>query len=284
MNIRNAISVIVMASAAAMASAAPWGRLSNPDEWNSAAKGICITNIVCEAGGLRVYFTSDVPPPYRVGIHAPREVGFGTRAQPIAYVDTTELHAFVPCNLYDAAVFVQVYKCDRYTTPSWTRKRTEREWKVYVDSLQVRPIRTVTDQSWYGNPPEASIEGMDPTCLSLVGDHTWGGFVMTDATSLSADIQLVKPGVTNVLHVTASGRDPAVGTGFRVLVFDDTATCQASVAYSAKPNMSQEVLIKRGWKSLSSNGSWKIASDWEGAPVMVPCTNATPYVIYGEGL
>ena len=95
MNIRNAISVIVMASAAAMVSAAPWGRLSKPDEWSSAAKGICITNIVCEAGGLRVYFTSDVPPPYRVGIHAPREAGFGTRAQPIAYVDTTELHAFV---------------------------------------------------------------------------------------------------------------------------------------------------------------------------------------------
>lgn len=51
------------------------------------------------------------------------------------------------------------------------------------------------------------------------------------------------------------------------------------IAHSTN-NMSQAVLIRGGWKSLPSNGSWPKSADWFGEPIMVPCTNVVPYVIY----
>ena len=45
-------------------------------------------------------------------------------------------------------------------------------------------------------------------------------------------------------------------------------------------NISQAVLIRGGWKSLPTNGSWPKSADWYGEPIMVPCTNLVPYVIY----
>ena len=98
----------------------------------------------------------------------------------------------------------------------------------------------------------------------------------------------------NAKHVgfKAEGRDPNVGTGFRLLMIEtkdpdtgeDAMACWAQAAYSAKTNMSQAVLIKKGVLCLSAHDGWKYTVDWEGVPTMVSCTNAVPDKVYPKGL
>ena len=250
--------------------------------------GICITNIVYQSDGIVVDFETDVPPPYRVGIHRPQELGYSmSRAFPVAYVDTNDKHVFVPFKIYDATVFVQVYDpTDKRIVPPWTRKMTDAEWANYVSRVRRHPIKTILDPDKYDTVVDNNLMGLDHTVMRLVGHNLWNGFVMTNATEMTMKIDMLVG--TNCVEYTyqATGRDQKVGKGFRISLQDNMIPpdISAESAYSAIPNMSQEVLIKRGWVSLSSNGKWKIATDWEGYPVMVPCTNAIPYRIYGEGL
>ena len=260
--------------------------------------GICITNITCTSGGLAVDWVTDLPPPYRAAVHIPAEVGL-SRAWPVEYVDTDQCHAVVTGKFYDVAVFVQVYQPnDRLCPPTHTRKMRPMECMSYVSRVQRTPVRSVVGaQRWTDCPPNMDLGGVDPEAMSVGPDGSFCSFVHTNATEMSFTLRAFNrqtPGSkvyeTNTVERTFSvrGRPEGVGTGFRVVARpadDGEFDVEVSVAYSAKTNMSQAVLVKRGWKSLSTNGDrWKFSTDWEGAPVMVPCTNAVPYRIYGEGL
>lgn len=248
--------------------------------------GICITNIECLAEGYAVDFVTDLPPPYRVGIHVPEEIGL-VRAWPVAYVDTSDTHVVVTGKFYDVATFIQVYKVTPRICPRITRQMSDAEWRVYVRNVHATPTRKALRNHPTDNPPDLDINGVQPNSFILTGDKTWRCFVYTNATDYSFAIETVD-WHTNKLSeaITVKDRDPSVGTGFRIIANEQDEGIDVTIqaAYSALPDMSQPVLVKRGWKSLSSNGAWIMSTDWLGAPVMVPCTNAVPYRIYGEGL
>lgn len=261
--------------------------------------GICITNITATATGFEVDWVTDQPPPYRAAVHIPAEVGI-IRTRPVEYVDTYLCHAVITGRFYDVAVFLQVYKPNqRLCPPSLTRKMRPTEWDNYVTAVRRRPVRTIVGTPrWFDSPGNLDIAGITPQHMSLGPGAFWSTFIMTNATDLTFTVNLHNRQTTgdtaySTNRVSQSfsltGRNPSVGTGFRILVDADRDDGQMEViampAYSAMPDMSQAVLVKRGWKSLSTNGEgWKFATDWEGSPVMVRCTNAVPYRIYGEGL
>lgn len=247
--------------------------------------GICITNITCLAEGYAVDFVTDLPPPYRVGVHLPEEVGL-VRAWPVAYVDTFDTHAVVTGKFYDVATFVQVYKTTPRICPPFTSRMSEASWRVYVRDVHSTPTRKALRNHPTDNPRDIDLRGLQPDSFA-VKDGTWRCFVYTNATDFTFTMEAVDSS-TNKFAQTFSveGRDPSVGTGFRIVAREQDEGLDVTVqaAYSESPDMSQPVLVKRGWKSLSSNGAWIMSTDWLGAPVMVPCTNAVPYRIYGGGL
>ena len=265
---------------------------------HAAQMGICITNITCTADGLAVDWVTDLPPPYRAAVHIPAEVGL-IRAWPVEYVDTDQCHAVITGKFYDVAVFVQVYQPnDRLCPPMRTRKMRPMEWTSYVSRVHRTPVRSVVGtQRWSDCPPNMDLGGVDPEVMSIEPDGSWSAFVHTNATEMSFTLRALNrqiPGSsayeTNFVERTFAvrGRPEGVGTGFRVVatpLADGEFDVEIAVAYSAKTNMSQAVLVKRGWKSLSASGDrWKFSTDWEGAPIMVPCPNAVPYRIYWDGL
>ena len=78
--------------------------------------------------------------------------------------------------------------------------------------------------------------------------------------------------------------DTSVGTGYRVLHFDDGGPDWVCRAYSARTNRSAEVVVRRPVKSLSAHNQKKMGSDWVGQLEFVSETNAVPHRIYPEGL
>lgn len=281
---------------AVAASVLTWtARAQSPlDAWMGAPKGICISEVTALPEGLGVRFETDLPPPYRVGVHIPEEVGLPARAWPVAFVDTDDTYAVVTGKFLDVALFVQVYKTSPSVTPAWTRTLSGAEWRSYMERVRSRPPREVPSPDYYDNPTDRDLNGVDGEQFVLLDDDIWGCFIRTNATELSLKVGEVLriPGseytlATNVTPVHVTGLDPSAGgSGYRVTVCTrgDVRDLQVQNAYSVRTNMSQEVLVKRGWKSLSSNGKWKMTTDWEGSEVFVPCTNAVPYKIYGEGL
>lgn len=264
------------------------------DDWIEAPKGIFISEVTALPEGFGVRFETDLPPPYRVGVHVPEEAGLAARAWPVAWTDTSDTYAVVTGKFLDVALFVQVYKPGPTTTPPWTHCVSASDWADYVSRIRSRPPRTVSAPSYYDNPTDCDLRGVDSERFMLLDDDIWGCFIRTNATELTLQVDEVRriPGpeyelVTNVTPVHVTGLDPSAGGhGYRVTVCTrgDARDLQVQNAYSVRTNMSQEVLVKRGWKSLSSNGRWKFTTDWEGTRVFVPCTNAVPYKIYGEGL
>ena len=267
---------------------------SVPDDWRGAPMGIFISEVTALPEGFGVRFETDLQPPYRVGVHVPEEAGFQTRAWPVAFTDTYDTYAVVTGKFLDVALFVQVYKTDATTTPPWTRRVSTPEWDAYRERVRSRPPREIRTPDYYGNPSDRDPAGVDSRQLVLLDDEVWGCFVLTNATALDLTVHEINrvPGPvyeleTNDVPIRATGLDPSQGgRGYRVTVFTDgeTRDLQLQNAYSVRTNMSQEVLVKRGWKSLSSNGEWKFTTDWEGSRVFVPCTNAVPYRIYGNGI
>lgn len=274
--------------------------------WIGAPKGICITNVAANSDGLFVQFVTDLPPPYRVGIHVPQELGLA-RTWPVDYADVTGCSVYIPGKFLDDNLFVQVYKPgDPSVCPAnLTRKMTATERAEFSHKRQAvigRRPRYVQDPTWYDNPPvRTDLSGIAPSEFELIGDRTWGNFLYSTNTDLRFSVDMInrqRPGSrgfshnTNTLSFAARDRDPKVGTGFRILVVEtedpDTGepamACLAAAAYSARTNMSQAVLLRRGVFCLSAHGGWKYSVDWEGIPVMVPCTNAIPDRVYEEGL
>ena len=86
--------------------------------------------------------------------------------------------------------------------------------------------------------------------------------------------------VQDTLDFSLAG-DASVGTGYRILAFEDTGAVLAQRAYSARTNASDEVYIPRGFRSLSSHGGYRYTADWEGRLYFQADTNSVPDVIGG---
>ena len=72
-----------------------------------------------------------------------------------------------------------------------------------------------------------------------------------------------------------------VGTGYRILMFEDLGVCQAQRAYSARTNMSDTVVIPCGFRALSSHNGYIYTSDWEGRRYFQKVTNRVDHVLGG---
>lgn len=75
--------------------------------------------------------------------------------------------------------------------------------------------------------------------------------------------------------------DASIGTGYRILMFSDTGAVMAQRAYSARTNASDEVVIPRGFRSLSTHAGYRYTADWEGRLYFQADTNSVPDVIGG---
>ena len=76
------------------------------------------------------------------------------------------------------------------------------------------------------------------------------------------------------------GADVSRGTGFRIMMFEDSGVCQAQRAYSARTNMSDTVVLPRGFRALSSHNGYVYTTDWEGRRYFQRVTNRVDHVIY----
>lgn len=77
----------------------------------------------------------------------------------------------------------------------------------------------------------------------------------------------------------ANGKND-VGTGYRIMVFEDSGVCQAQRAYSSRTNMSDAVVIPRGFRALTSHNGYIYTTDWEGRRYFQRVTNRVDHVIY----
>lgn len=69
------------------------------------------------------------------------------------------------------------------------------------------------------------------------------------------------------------GDSAGVGSGYRILMFEDIGICQAQRAYSARTNMSDTIVVPRGFRALSSHNGYVYTSDWEGKRYFQRVTN-----------
>lgn len=74
-----------------------------------------------------------------------------------------------------------------------------------------------------------------------------------------------------------------VGTGYRILMFEDLGMCQAQRAYSAKTNMSDVIYVPCGFRALASHDGYIYTTDWEGRRYFQKVTNRVDHV-FGGGL
>lgn len=87
-----------------------------------------------------------------------------------------------------------------------------------------------------------------------------------------------------VTNATFGPFDTSVGSGFRIRYFDDRDEFSVVRAYSLFTNCSQEVALRKPFKTLSRHGDLRLARDFYGNKVFVAETNAVPDRIYWEGL
>ena len=253
------------------------------DTWANAPLGIAVTRCDYSTRGVHVRFETDLEPPYVVGIYRPREEGLGRRF-PIAEVETWQKDAFVPGNFTDVAVFVQVMTKDvvtRYANDGiGHRELTRAEWREYE--------KTISEAAPYINTNANFTFEIDyGTYMEIVEDYTWAGFLRSDETNLcftlsgrkaektgDGDYRMVPQEYTfRIRH----GRND-VGTGYRIMMFEDTGVCQAQRAYSALTNMSDVVVLPAGFRALSSHNGYIFTTDWEGRRYFQKITNRVDHV------
>lgn len=75
----------------------------------------------------------------------------------------------------------------------------------------------------------------------------------------------------------SNGRND-IGTGYRIMMFEDSGVCQAQRAYSARTNMSDTVVLPRGFRALSSHNGYVYTTDWEGRRYFQKVTNRVDHV------
>ena len=70
-----------------------------------------------------------------------------------------------------------------------------------------------------------------------------------------------------------------VGTGYRIMMFEDSGVCQAQRAYSARTNMSDAVVLPAGFRALSSHNGFIYTTDWLGRRYFQKTTNRVDHII-----
>lgn len=78
--------------------------------------------------------------------------------------------------------------------------------------------------------------------------------------------------------------DWSVGTGFRLIFFEDDESILLQRCYSMRTNVSNLVFIQPPMKSLTRHGDRIFGQDWAGTRRFYQETNAVPGRIYWEGL
>lgn len=250
------------------------------EKWVDAPLGIAITKCDYTTRGVHVKFETDIEPPYVVGVYRPAEEGLGRRF-PVAEVETFANSALVPGNFTDVTLFVQVMSksvANSYAADTIGRRiLTQAEWQNYVDVIKsARP--------YVNSDASISFETDNGICMEIVDDYTWAGFVKTALTNLSFSVfgdKVDRQGGDPVPHEysfsISTGRND-IGTGYRIMMFEDTGVCQAQRAYSALTNMSDTVVLPRGFRALSSHNGYVYTTDWEGRGYFQKVTNRVDHV------
>ena len=78
--------------------------------------------------------------------------------------------------------------------------------------------------------------------------------------------------------------DVSVGSGYRIVIFEDNDIVIAQRAYSSRTNMSDEVVIERGWKAISTHNGFRYTKDWLGRSYFQADTNNAPDIIHFNGI
>lgn len=110
------------------------------------------------------------------------------------------------------------------------------------------------------------------------GVITWMPYNMDPVDSDVPEIE------SNVVSRIYGPYDTSVGCGYRITFHDDTSTFDVERAISARPDRSQEVVIRKPFKSLSAHDGIKVTVDWRGEITYAVETNAVPDRIYWEGI
>lgn len=74
-----------------------------------------------------------------------------------------------------------------------------------------------------------------------------------------------------------------IGTGYRIMVFEDSGVCQAQRAYSSRTNMSDTVVLPRGFRALSSHDGYVYTTDWQGYRYFQKVTNSVDHIFMKGG-
>lgn len=249
------------------------------DAWTSAPMGIAVTKCEYSTRGVFVQFETDLEPPYYVGVYRMNEVGLARRF-PIKEVQTDTTSAFVPVDVVMMpAVFVQVM-----TPGAAYLESTNETYRRELTPAEVKSWRTAIERSktWRNDDPGTTYELRDDGVMDLVDNHLWAGFVKTAETNLSFTLRGKKMIDSRLVpheysfHIGDGKND--VGTGYRILMFDDLGMCQANRAYSAKTNMSDVIYVPCGFRALASHDGYIYTTDWEGRRYFQKVTNRVDHV------
>lgn len=254
------------------------------DAWTSAPMGIAVTKCEYSTRGVSVQFETDLEPPYYVGVYRMNEVGLARRF-PIKEVQTDTTSAFVPVDVVMMpAVFVQVM-----TPGAAYLESTNETYRRELTPSEIKSWRTAIENAdrWRNDDPGTTYELRDDGVMELIDNYLWAGFVKTAETNLSFTLSGKKMVDSHLVpheysfHIGDGKSD--VGTGYRILMFEDLGMCQAQRAYSAKTNMSDIVVIPCGFRVLTSHDGYVYTTDWEGRRYFQKVTNRVDHV-FGGGL
>lgn len=198
-------SVLIASAATAEMSACASAWLDNP-----LPMGIAITDLRYDSYGVDVKFVTDLEPPYVVGVYRGLDGAFSTQRHfPIAEVLTSKTWLRIPTTLMDSTVFVQVMTPDvvtnefpgidadgRYVITNGTHVITNRiygaghrlltEDEIASDKEWIEAMGGYVndDPSFNCDIPKSWLFPNSYSGMELVGDHTWVGFIETNATDL----------------------------------------------------------------------------------------------------
>lgn len=255
------------------------------EQWENAPLGIGVTACGYSTRGVYVRFETDLEPPYVVGVYRAAEEGLGRRF-PVAEVETSAKEAFIPGDFTFVTVFVQVLAksaVDNYAKDDIGRRTlTRSEWDQHVEMIRNAAPFVNTNAS-------VSFEVPKDNVMDLIDDYTWSGFLKTTETNFCftlAGRKAEKDGDGEFRMVPheysfriSNGRND-IGTGYRIMVFEDSGVCQAQRAYSSRTNMSDTVIIPCGFRALTSHNGYIYTTDWEGRRYFQRTTNRIDHIVY----
>ena len=154
--------------------------------------------------------------------------------------------------------------------------------------------RVLSDQTVYSVTTNSGV--METIDLNLTyrnevftNENAKGGFIISDWSFYGQHNDHAVVCVTNYTHDTLRPvphnyslrlRDGSadVGTGYRIMMFEDSGVCQAQRAYSARTNMSDAVVLPAGFRALSSHNGYIYTTDWHGRRYFQKVTNRVDHI------